>query len=634
MINSQAPEEAIFAANPKSPDKETVLRRVSATLDAIEFEPLFDDISLKQVQPFKAESEADGVSVDFEQTYAKLRARSEAPREGITVGLGSFEGNKALTIAANWGVRGAATGEIEGAAIVEGFRFATERKLPVVLIGASAGMDQQQAANALLQMPRMAAAMSLHREITNQPYISIMAGPTYGGTSASIAMEGHFNVAVNPGTPTAFTGPEIVKHVANNILHDPSAAVKPIDQSAIFNMMNGNGVDGIIKEEEIVPVVGKLLSILSGEKEEHGKHNITSRIREKITDIMPRQLAIKPREYSKQYPGVVTGPSQLRSLNEAIYHHTPVRHSKGEKGRFIIPAKSKTEVPEDPAQRWAQNFESHIKTGELTHIDTMTILQYGFDDFVLMRNPYEHRGRLCFDSIVTAYASVDGQPVVIIGQQPDFEIGNDQQLLRRYAEPGPKDWRRATEAVQRANWLDIPIITLLDSPGAKSDRWADRDGQSKAMSETLVAVNSSKVPALTYVIGAAGSGGAICGLSLFPKPQALETANIVVASPLASALILKGAQRIEKTGPPSLQLVQSMLDAMRSGAEAWHGENSIFRGIIKTDPNPLKTTEHLMQAIREDLATYGRYTPEQLRQGRLGALAATSSNVEITYRAK
>lgn len=600
---------------------------IAMILDSSNFTPLYQSAQLIEVPDFTVKSPADGVDVDFRKSYANLLERPEGPKSGAGVGVGCFGNQEAVIFVANWEVRGAAVGEVEGELMVQGLNYARENDIPFICMNRSGGMDQAQGPMALLQMPRTATALELYKKHTKKPFLVFGVGPMLGGTTASVGLQGDVTAATAERLTIGFTGKRVVDFVATEIELNPSGIIKEVDQSAITNMLSGNGIDLIVRPNEMVRFITKFLDLTSPDiKKATEEETATSRLLHKVGSAITDFAA----HHGTTRTITVRQGEHIISPLPYTYHNRPGKRWHNDEYTLPIPPKL-AEKPEK-TQKWRYDYESHISKRTLHHIDSIGVLQYGFDDYLLLRNPIEHSERLHFDNIIIALAKIAGQSVVVIGQQPDYEVlttdhGKSKELVRRYAQPNPADWKKVVDAVMLAERYNIPLVSLLDSPGAASNKIAERNGQGKAMSDALAAISRADIPVLTYVIGAAGSGGAICQASLFPQPRALDSASIFVAATVATAGILRKPTIPSK--PISSELLNTTADAMRLGADAWVGVSRVFRDIIPTKRDPRLTAIKLREAIIDDLKRFGGLTPEQLDKGKLAALVLTGANVRL-----
>ena len=139
------------------------------------------------------------------------------------------------------------------------------------------------------------------------------------------------------------------------------------------------------------------------------------------------------------------------------------------------------------------------------------------------------------DAIIGGLASLDGQSVMIIGQ----EKGNDtnSRIKRNFGMARPEGYRKTIRLMNLANKFNIPIISFIDTPGAYPGVGAEERGQAEAIAKSIECCMKLKVPTLAIIIGEGGSGGAIA-LASSSKVLMLENAIYSVISPEGCATIL------------------------------------------------------------------------------------------------
>lgn len=163
---------------------------------------------------------------------------------------------------------------------------------------------------------------------------------------------------------------------------------------------------------------------------------------------------------------------------------------------------------------------------------TLDYLQWGFTDFLEL-----HGDRSFSDdrAIIGGPAVLDGHSVMVIGEQKGRDTR--ESVERNFGMPHPEGYRKAERLMRQAERLKLPVVTLIDVPGASAGLQDEERGQSEAIASSISTMLSLRVPTVSVVIGEGGSGGAVataCADRLFM----LEYATFTVASPEAAASIL------------------------------------------------------------------------------------------------
>jgi len=162
-------------------------------------------------------------------------------------------------------------------------------------------------------------------------------------------------------------------------------------------------------------------------------------------------------------------------------------------------------------------------------------------------------------AIVAGLARFEGQPLVVIGQQKGRDI--KARIHRNYGMPKPEGYRKARRIMQLAERFKLPIITLIDTPGAYPGIDAEERGQSEAIASNLAVMSALASPIISIVIGEGGSGGALA-IGVADRLNMLEYAMYSVISPEGCASILwKSADKAEAAAA-ALGITAARLDEM------------------------------------------------------------------------
>jgi len=138
-------------------------------------------------------------------------------------------------------------------------------------------------------------------------------------------------------------------------------------------------------------------------------------------------------------------------------------------------------------------------------------------------------------ALVGGLARIDGEPVLIVGQ----EKGRDtkQKLTRNFGMMHPEGYRKARRLFYLAEKFGLPIVILIDTPGAYPGIGAEERGQAEAIAKNIQVMFTIKVPIIIVVVGEGASGGAL-GIGVGDRVYILEYAWYSVISPEACAAIL------------------------------------------------------------------------------------------------
>jgi acetyl-CoA carboxylase carboxyl transferase subunit alpha len=146
-------------------------------------------------------------------------------------------------------------------------------------------------------------------------------------------------------------------------------------------------------------------------------------------------------------------------------------------------------------------------------------------------------------AIVGGLASLAGRAVMVIGHQKGRDT--KRKIYRNFGMPRPEGYRKAQRLMEMAERFGLPIITLIDTPGAYPGVGAEERGQSEAIAMNLKVMSRLKVPILCTVIGEGGSGGALA-IGVGDRTNMLQFSIYSVISPEGCASILyKSAGKAE-----------------------------------------------------------------------------------------
>jgi acetyl-CoA carboxylase carboxyl transferase subunit alpha len=138
-------------------------------------------------------------------------------------------------------------------------------------------------------------------------------------------------------------------------------------------------------------------------------------------------------------------------------------------------------------------------------------------------------------AMVGGFGEIDGQPVMFIGQQKGHNT--KQRQFRNFGMPNPEGYRKALRLMKLAEKFNVPIVTLIDTPGAFPGLEAEERGQGEAIARNLKEMFMLKVPVICVIIGEGASGGAL-GIAIGDRVLMLENTWYSVISPESCSSIL------------------------------------------------------------------------------------------------
>jgi acetyl-CoA carboxylase carboxyl transferase subunit alpha len=138
-------------------------------------------------------------------------------------------------------------------------------------------------------------------------------------------------------------------------------------------------------------------------------------------------------------------------------------------------------------------------------------------------------------AIVCGLGRLDGQPVMIIGHQKGRDT--KEKIHRNFGMPRPEGYRKALRVMKMAERFHLPVICLIDTPGAYPGIGAEERGQSEAIARNLFEMAKLRTPIICTIIGEGGSGGALA-IGVGDRLIMLEYSTYSVISPEGCASIL------------------------------------------------------------------------------------------------
>ncbi|MBN2689386.1 MAG: acetyl-CoA carboxylase carboxyltransferase subunit alpha [Gammaproteobacteria bacterium] len=219
-------------------------------------------------------------------------------------------------------------------------------------------------------------------------------------------------------------------------------------------------------------------------------------------------------------------------------------------------------------------------------------------------------------AIVAGMARLDGEPVMVIGQQKGRNT--KENLLRNFGMPNPEEYRRALRLMQLAEKFKLPVITLIDTPGAYPGIEAEEHNQSEAIARNLLVMSKLKTPIICAVTGEGGSGGALA-LGVGDWVMMLQYSIYSVISPEGCASILWRSQDKVEEAAEALNLTADRLSKLRLIdeiiKEPLGGAHRDYDAVAKSLHNSLKLKlkelkgfpcDHLLKERQQRLLNYGR----------------------------
>ncbi len=204
-------------------------------------------------------------------------------------------------------------------------------------------------------------------------------------------------------------------------------------------------------------------------------------------------------------------------------------------------------------------------------------------------------------AIVSGVARLDGEPVIVIGQQKGRST--QDRIYRNYGMPKPEGYRKAKRIMEMAERFKLPIFTFIDTPGAYPGVGAEERGQSEAIAINLRLMADLKTPIIATVIGEGGSGGALA-IGVADTVMMLQYSTYSVISPEGCASIVwKSADRAKDAAEAMGITADRLLDVGlidKVIVEPLGGAHRNYDEIASTIKTELKTELSKLTSLSSD----------------------------------
>lgn len=406
-------------------------------------------------------------------------------REAVVCVRGRIGGQPVVVAAMDFRFLGGSLGCSVGALVTEAARTSLRTRTPLLLVTSSGGARMQEGVLALMQMAKTVQAMAELDE-AGVLTVSLVTDPTYGGVAASFATLADVVIA-EPGARLGFAGPRVIEQTTGEKLPEGF-------QTAEFLLEHGM-IDDVVPRPALRSALGRLLALRSSRSPNGPAAPAVSR---------PPDVPKTPEAAGNAPYGPAGTARETRPLL-----------------RF----------PEELA---ARDCWETVRLAR--HPDRPTALDHAWR---LLEDFHElHGDRLAGDcpAIVGGPGRLNGVPVMLVGHHKGGPALAGRQR-HGFGMATPSGYRKAARLMRTADKLGLPVVTLIDTPGADPGPDSERNGQALAIAENLRLMSRLTVPVVAVLIGEGGSGGA---LALAVADRVLVSANGMysVISPEGCAAIL------------------------------------------------------------------------------------------------
>ena len=162
-------------------------------------------------------------------------------------------------------------------------------------------------------------------------------------------------------------------------------------------------------------------------------------------------------------------------------------------------------------------------------------------------------------AIVGGIARLEGQPVMVIGQEKGRSVKD--KVMRNFGMPKPEGYRKALRLMELAERYKLPVITLIDTPGAYPGIDSEERGISEAIAQNLAVMSRLRTPIVCVVIGEGSSGGAL-GIGVGDHLTMLQYATYFVISPEGCANIIWKSSEFAPDAAAAMGVTSSTLEEL------------------------------------------------------------------------
>ncbi len=192
-------------------------------------------------------------------------------------------------------------------------------------------------------------------------------------------------------------------------------------------------------------------------------------------------------------------------------------------------------------------------------------------------------------AIVGGIATLEGRPVMVIGQEKGRSVKD--KVYRNFGMPKPEGYRKALRLMEMAERFKLPVVTLIDTPGAYPGIDSEERGISEAIAQNLAVMSRLRTPIVCVVIGEGSSGGAL-GIGVGDHLAMLQYSTYFVISPEGCANIIWKSSEFAPDAAAAMGVTSSTLQEL---------------GIVDaTIPEPLggahRNKAEMARRIREHIA--------------------------------
>ena len=217
----------------------------------------------------------------------------------------------------------------------------------------------------------------------------------------------------------------------------------------------------------------------------------------------------------------------------------------------------------DKSHKLTQSIYSDLSPWDIVRVARHPLRPYSLDYIPLIFDEFDelHGDRHFADdkAIVGGVARLNGKPVMVIGQEKGRSVKD--KVYRNFGMPKPEGYRKAMRLMEMAERFNMPVVTLIDTPGAYPGIDSEERGISEAIAQNLAVMSRLKTPIVCVVIGEGSSGGAL-GIGVGDHLAMLQYSTYFVISPEGCANIIWKSSEFAPQAAEAMGVTSSTLEKL------------------------------------------------------------------------
>ncbi|QOT19755.1 carboxyl transferase domain-containing protein [Paenarthrobacter sp. YJN-5] len=408
---------------------------------------------------------SDSAGAAYAADLAAARHKSGSD-ESVLTGEGRIRNHRVAVVVSDFAFLAGSIGRDAAQRLVAAVERATHLGLPLVAMPASGGTRMQEGTAAFLAMVEIVAAVQAHRD-AGLPYLVYLRHPTTGGVMASWGSLGHVTAA-EPGALLGFLGPRVYEALNGEAF--------PSGVQTAENLFDHGLVDAVVPPEGLGAYFGRVLDLL-----------VASSDGEEVAGTSAAGVGAA----AAQHPEDPAGQLHPAELSAARFSAGPLAAAP------LLPAA--------PPAAW-----DSVQRSRNPHRPSIGALLGEAGGVVLLRGAGDGAKE---NGMLVALARFGSTSCVVVGH-------------RRDAAMGPASLRDARRGMRLANELRLPLVTVIDTPGAALSKEAEEGGLAAEIARSLYDLLGLETPTLSVLLGQGTGGGA---LALLPADRTIAAQHAWLA---------------------------------------------------------------------------------------------------------